>query len=236
MTGTSARRRVTGLVPVEMRRWPYQALDQLAAVRDQRRLHADRPDVAALLSAPRDHTELRRVYERYVDEVSSWDWAVSWPTACLLDDLVTGLAPRRVLDLGSGFSTYTECWALRRNGHDAEVVSVDDSPEWLDKTRAFLAAEDLSATLVPGREISSVDGPFDLAFDDIGRVEDRARMVGTLARVMAPGGVVVLDDMNVRGYRNEVRAKLEALGWPLYSLRPATLDDKRRFAMLTVAQ
>ena len=60
-------------------------------------------------------------------------------------------------------------------------------------------------------------------------------MIDTIVSVMAPGAVVVLDDMNVRGYRREVRDKLNRAGWPLYSLRNQTLDAKGRFAMLTTA-
>jgi predicted O-methyltransferase YrrM len=79
------------------------------------------------------------------------------------------------------------------------------------------------------------DSTFDLAFDDIGRIEQRADAIDTLVRVMAPGGIVVLDDMNVRGYRADVRARLKRAGWPLYSLRRQTIDQRGRFAMLTAA-
>jgi predicted O-methyltransferase YrrM len=179
---------------------------------------------------------LRGVYDHYVAGVSQWDWAVSWPTARALDALCTGLRPTRILDLGSGFSTYTICNWARRTGAHPDVVSVDDSREWLDKTRDFLAADGLEATLLDVTDLSTLpDASFDLAFDDLGRIEVRAAMIDTLTRVMAPGGVVVLDDMNVRGYRAEVRAKLTSARWPLYSLRPSTIDAKGRFAMLTAA-
>jgi hypothetical protein len=60
-------------------------------------------------------------------------------------------------------------------------------------------------------------------------------VIDTIVRVMTPDSVTVLDDMNVRGYRAEVKQRLDAAGWKLYSARAATLDPKGRFAMLTIA-
>jgi predicted O-methyltransferase YrrM len=195
-----------------------------------------RPDLAAALGRTREDSELRGFYERYVAEVSNWEWAVSWPTVKVLDALCDELRPRRVLDLGSGFSTYVLCDWARRSGNETEIVSVDTSDEWLDKTRDFLSHEGLRARFLPSRELDSLPGgSFDLAFDDIGRIEERAEVIPTITRVMGPGGVVVLDDMNVRGYRGEVRSRLAASGWDLYSVRPQTFDAKGRFAMLTAA-
>jgi predicted O-methyltransferase YrrM len=79
------------------------------------------------------------------------------------------------------------------------------------------------------------DATFELAFDDIGRTEYRAKVIEPIVRLMAPGGIVLLDDMNVRGYREQVRTQLDAVGWKLFSLRAQTLDPKGRFAMLTAA-
>jgi len=229
-----ALRNATHVLPMSVRRAPFRLADRAAATVDAPRLRAARPDVEAALARPREDTALRAVYDRYVAEVSSWEWAVSWPTARALDALCEALRPRHVLDLGSGLSTYVVCDWARRSGVDVDVVSVDDSPEWLAKTRAFLDGEGLQARLIDVGELPGLpDATFDLAFDDIGRTEERARVVDTLVRVMAPRSVVVLDDMNVRGYRKEVKAKLDAAGWPLYSLRSQTIDAKGRFAMLT---
>lgn len=236
MTETRLRHHVTHLLPLSVRRLPFQAADRAAATRDARRLAAARPDVAAALGRTHDDPELRAFYDHYVAEVSNWEWAVSWPTVRVLEALLEGLRPQRVLDLGSGFSTYVVCNWARRSGADLEIVSVDTSDEWLEKTRTYLNGHGLDARLIPARELDSLpDATFDFAFDDIGRIETRAEVVTTILRVMVPRGVVVLDDMNVRGYRGEVRARLEAAKWDLYSLRSATFDAKGRFAMVTVA-
>jgi len=230
------RHRVTHRIPMAVRRLPFRAADRIAAEIDQRRLRSAHPNLAGALRRRRDDTGLRRIYDQYVAEVSSWEWAVSWPTARALDVLCEELRPRRILDLGSGLSTYVVASWARRSGADVEIVSVDDSPDWLAKTRAFLAAHDLNARLIDASELPSLPSEaFDLAFDDIGRTEERARVIDTIVRVMAPGGVVVLDDMNVRGYRAQVRARLDAAGWRLFSARGHTLDAKGRFAMLTLA-
>jgi predicted O-methyltransferase YrrM len=233
---TRLRHSVTHRVPLSVRQLPYRAVDRLAALRDQRRLRADRPDLVAAMARPHDDSVLRPAYDRYVTEISTWKWAVSWPTARLLDTLCEALRPRKVLDLGSGFSTYVLTSWAQRTGAEVEIVSVDDSVDWLAKTRAFLAGHGLDAQLLDAAELPSLpDAAFDLAFDDIGRSEDRANVLDTVIRVMAPGAVVVLDDMNVRGYRRQVRTRLDTVGWPLYSVRGETIDAKGRFAMLTTA-
>lgn len=231
-----ALRRATDLVPLSVRRLPYEAVDRVGAVRDTRRLTAARPDVAAALERAHDDSDLRAIYQRYVKNVSHWEWAISWPSVRALDALCDALRPRLVLDLGSGFSTYVACNAARRRGFDCEVVSVDTSDEWLEKTRAFLTEEGLEARLIPAREVDALPGAaFELAFDDLGHTQDRASVIPTVLRVMAPGGVVLLDDMNARSYRREVASKLGAARWELYSARSQTIDTKGRFAMVTAA-
>jgi len=228
-----ARHRVTHLFPMGMRTLPFRAADRIAAEIDRRRLRRTHPEIAAAAGLGRHDDELRPVYDRYVNEVSSWEWAVSWPTVRLIDALCDEVRPRRILDLGSGLSTYVECAWARRTGLDVEVVSVDDSADWLGRTRDFLAGEQLRARLLDASELPTLEGAsFDLAFDDIGRSEDRARVVDEVVRLMNPGGLVIFDDMNVRGYRGEVRRLLDTHGWGLYSLRRETRDEKGRFAML----
>ncbi len=230
------RHRVTHRFPLSVRRLPFRAADRAVAEIDQRRLRAAHPNIAAALARPRDETELRRVYDRYVGEVSSWEWAVSWPTARALDLLCEEIQPRHILDLGSGLSTYVVANWARRSGIDVEIVSVDDSPDWLAKTRAFLDGQGLQARLIDISELATLPSTtFDLAFDDIGRTENRVRVLDPITRVMAPGGLVVLDDMNVRGYREQVRSRLDAAGWKVFSIRAQTIDAKGRFAMLTAA-
>lgn len=233
---TRARRRLTQRLPVSLRKLPFRAADAAAARYDASRFQRALPNVAAALARVDSDHELRAVYDRYVAEISSWDWAVAWRTALALDALCDALRPRRILDLGSGFSTYVECRWVRQAQSDTGIVSVDDSAEWLETTRAFLAGDGLSCELIERDDLGSLpDQSFDLAFDDMGRIEARADAIDTLVRVMAPGGVVILDDMNVRGYRADVRARLERAGWPLYSLRTQTIDERGRFSMLTAA-
>jgi predicted O-methyltransferase YrrM len=234
--GHHLRHRVTHLVPLSVRQLPYRALDRAGALIDHRKLRSARPDLVAAMERPRDDSQLRPAYDRYVTEISTWKWAVSWPTSRLLDSLCEELRPQRILDLGSGFSTYVLASWAQRSGADVEIVSADDSTEWLAKTRTFLEGEGLDAQLIDATELATLpDASFDLAFDDIGRSEERANVLATVMRVMKPRGVVVLDDMNVRGYRKQVRARLDAGNWPLYSVRQQTIDAKGRFAMLTVA-
>jgi predicted O-methyltransferase YrrM len=227
---------VTHRIPLSVRQLPFRTADRWTAEVDARRLRRAHSEVAAALSRRGDDAALRSIYDRYTTEVSNWEWAVSWPTTRALDRLCEQLRPGHILDLGSGLSTYVVASWARRSGKDVEIVSVDDSPEWLAKTRDFLRVEGLDVHLIDIAELSALpDATFQLAFDDIGRIESRARVIGPIVRLMAPGGIVILDDMNVRGYREQVRTRLDAAGWKLFSLRTQTLDPKGRFAMLTAA-
>jgi predicted O-methyltransferase YrrM len=233
---TRLRHQITHRLPLSVRRMPFRAEDWADALVGVRRLRAARPDVVAALDAMPQATELRPQYDRYVTEISNWEWAVAWPTVKALIALCDQLKPHRILDLGSGFSTFVFADWARRRGEEIEIVSVDDSPDWLAKTRAYLDAQGLAAHVVGIEELTTLSASaFDLVFDDIGRSEDRAKVIEPIQRLAAPGAVVLLDDMNVRGYRREVRDKLTAAKWKLYSIRPYTIDAKGRFAMLTIA-
>src|SRR5213078_4518044 len=115
---------------------------------------------------------IRDVYNDYVGGVSAPDMAVSLEAAATLLVLGEGLHPARVLDLGSGFSSFD----LRTAAPRADVWSVDDNAEWLERTKAFLRSQgvadkrcELWQTLDP-----AFAGIFDLVLYDLGSMATRA--------------------------------------------------------------
>jgi hypothetical protein len=65
--------------------------------------------------------------------------SVSVELAVFLDVLCRLIEPDRILDLGSGFSSFVlrRHLASRDVGVHSVIWSIDDSPEWLEQTRGL---------------------------------------------------------------------------------------------------
>lgn len=179
---------------------------------------------------------LAPTYLDYVSRISWADHAVSLETAAVLAQLCEKRRPARVLDTGSGYSSYV----LRKftAGFGGHVTSVDDDREWMEKTRGFLAAHGLSesgAMLDWQRFTSTSHLRFDLIFHDLGTFETRIRTAWEVTSLLAPEGAIVYDDVHEPRVRRSVRAACGAAGRPYYSMRSVTLDAISRYAALSLA-
>lgn len=177
---------------------------------------------------------LAQPHQQYVSTVSAPEWAVSLQTAALLHGLCTLLQPRAVLDLGSGFSSYT----LRRFARDAArpcvVHSVDEDARWLDRTRDFLALHRLAVEGTftwQGFQARTAER-YDLILHDMGRIELRVEALPRALALASDDGLVVLDDMNSPEYARAAGERCRAAGFDLCSLRPITYDSIGRYASL----
>jgi len=104
--------------------------------------------------------------------------------------------PVRMLDAGTGFGQYA--YFVARTFPHAEVVAVDVKQEYLDNARHFfdqtpqagqvtLAYDDLTQL--------QAEGPFDfiLSVDVMEHIEDDRAVFGHFARVLRPGGHVLIN-------------------------------------------
>jgi len=172
-------------------------------------------------------SELRPTYTEYVQRVSSPGMAASLETSAFLLFLARTLKAQRVLDLGSGFSSFV----LRSSGA-ATVVSVDDSAEWLERTREFLDSTGTrGGELMTWADFSRREWePFDVVLHDLAGGDLRNEVMPkaiALARTAC-----VVDDTHHDGHRAAM--KRSANGHALYSLRQWTYDGFGRFAYLCV--
>ena len=87
-------------------------------------------------------------YIEYVFTVSAPEHAISLPLASFVLTVCEAVDPVSAADLGSGFSSFV----LRRFASERpaglRVVSVDDDPDWLAKTAAFLASVSVIPSLI----------------------------------------------------------------------------------------
>jgi len=176
---------------------------------------------------------LRPTYERYVTEVSSPEMAVSLETAVFLSVFLHHVGPTRVLDLGSGFSSFV----MRLYGQEnpeAVIFSVDDHDQWLQKTFQFLAQQSVSTMRVLHWDqfVSEAETGFDLIFHDLGNMETRKHVLHEVLQMLNKKGVVFLDDMHKGHYFDYVVDYLKAYEYNWYDLKKYTLDQYKRFGVL----
>ena len=182
--------------------------------------------------------ESRRVlaplYARYVESVSSPVWALSLKTAALVHALCSLTRPDAVLDLGSGFSSAV--FRLHARASPGCVVhTVDDDPQWLERSRTFLKESGLSDEgLLLWSELGSLRHQYDVILHDMGSMALRAESMGFAFARKAQGGLLVLDDMHKEPYGAFAMKACAEAGLRVVSLRDLTQDAYGRYACLAM--
>lgn len=220
------KRRAADLSPAELRRarsdWP----EAVAAVPALAALEGQILGLAAPFAA--DHA-------RYCREVGHPVHAASLELVGLIIGLMPSHSPAAVIDLGSGFTSYVLRAVAAQRAAPPLVHSVDDSREWLEKTRGYLRAQGVTEEGLfawPDFEAGRRAGSYDLVVHDMGFMDTRFETLDQVVDLAKPGGLVVLDDMHKTDYRAKALARLAARGLRPWSLRRITHDGLTRFAYL----
>ncbi len=180
---------------------------------------------------------LQPLYEEYVSTISTPEMAASLRMLAFLLSLIEVGQYNRIADIGSGLSSLVLRWGSKGSPL-AQVVSVDDSQEWLEKTRGFLRRHDVDCDQCVTLEDFLENRPsgFDLIFFDLNLVEVRIKYVEEIFAALHSGGIMIFDDVHKRDYLFPLLEILVNHGVSLYSLKPATLDEFGRFAVLAVRE
>ncbi len=176
--------------------------------------------------------KLRPVYDQYVREVSSPDMAASLELAVFLYTLCRANRYSRLLDLGSGLSSFVfRLYASETPG--VSVFSVDDDEMWLSKTRNFLSQHQVETENVMTLEQLLVqnESGFDCILHDLNFVDVRIKYVERILPMIKRGGVIIFDDVHKPDYLVALLAKLAHDGGQSFSLKPATRDRYGRFSL-----
>ena len=190
------------------------------------------PELEGIESVMAAHSaRLAPIHADYCDRIGHSVHAASVELTALILALCERLQVKRVVDLGSGFTSRSlRDWARDR---DVTVHSVDDSPEWLEKTRAYLAEtgqDDDNLHVWDDFAAGDFAGTFDLVVHDLGFMDTRYRVIEQAVGLARPGGLVLLDDMHKPEFRDQALAWVEAQGLAAYSLKTLTRDKLTRFA------
>lgn len=175
-------------------------------------------------------------YVDYCKTVSPRSMTIAIETATYVWFLARQLAAVNVIDLGSGFTSYLlRCYA-RNTATPVTVTSVDDSGEWLGKTRGFIESKGLTADgTVTWADWLDTDDRYDLAVYDFASGDLRNEGMWVIAERLALGGVVVFDDAQHDGHRAEMHAVAAKHHFELVDVHDVTVDMIGRYALAAVA-
>ena len=176
--------------------------------------------------------DLKPAYEKYLEGVSTDDMALSFETSQFLYTMAKLKKAKRILDLGSGFSSYVMRLYARTAESDVTVYSVDDNESWLEKTKTFLSDMQVSQQNVIDWSNFQKQAPagFDLILHDLGSIELRGESLPFVINLLNTSGILVLDDMHKArgglfgGYRAVAVRQVRKSGLSLFSARHFTLD------------
>ena len=194
------------------------------------------PELTGFCSVEKKISErIATEHDDYTRNISSEKMALSLNCATLLGYLVQETKPPRILDLGSGFSSYV----LRRFSaeYGGVVFSVDDNKDWLEKTRFYLEAKGTSSInleywddFIQRLKGCSDKEQFDLVFHDLGSMETRKDTLAFVVGLAKPGGIVILDDMHKSHYFKFVEGFLSANPMQYAHLEKLLLDNHGRWS------
>lgn len=189
------------------------------ATRDADAVRAAFPWIDGVHAGP-ERAALAAEHARYCRDISSEKMAADLGFSAFLQLWCLANKPKRVVDLGSGFTSFV----LRRYAAKAggcEVWSVDDDAAWLGRTRDYLAEmeQDRAHLMVWSEFIKTAPRDFDLVVHDAGSMQFRADNLGAALDLARSGGLVLLDDIHRFEYRAHALQLLAERGYRFLSVR-----------------
>ena len=135
-------------------------------------------------------------HREYVTSVSPMDWAISLEASLYMFDFIRKNDSKIIADFGSGFSS-----VVLRMFSDKLTFSIDDDPEWLERTKSFLEQCKLSTERLVLINDFTGSG-LDFSFYDLGAdCETRLSNFSRCYESTMAGGYILIDDQHKPGWR-----------------------------------
>lgn len=202
---------------------------------DKRRLLKQFPPLQDFdVYAAEIRAQLKPLYEQYTSTVSTEAMALSLETSVFLAVFYNILKPKRMLDLGSGFSSAVFRLVTKEAKPRPVIWSIDDDSGWLARTRTYLAKLGLpSDNLLSWQAFSRRKfDHFDFILYDLGRTPVRKALFSEIIPLAPPGGVIILDDVHKHDYWVHAKNILREANLTYYSLKAFTFDRFGRYCAL----
>lgn len=152
--------------------------------------------------------ELTERYIDYTTNVSDTIMPASMRCCVFLICMYEVLQPERVLDLGSGFSSYALRYFKDKFSWNTEIYSIDNYDWWLGKTIDFCTQNEVDTNhFYIWKQIKDMEIPFELIFVDIEFRERRLKYFDPVyKRFLADKTFMLLDDMHMAVLRTKARS------------------------------
>lgn len=202
---------------------------------DLRQIYKDYPELDQLYRKNIDayRHAIMPFYQEYVSTTSNPIMAASFETSVFLLILCDLIKPQRIIDFGSGFSSFIFRFYARQHP-GVEVWSVDDSQDWLEKTREYLASKNMNTDNLCSLEsmMEKKNTSFDLILYDMGAFDTRMLYLKFALSTLSKNGMIVLDDMHGADYAFFVFNSLRKHHLKKYSAYYYTNDNYGRYAFI----
>lgn len=163
----------------------------------------------------------------YTQNVSPRWMAISLRTSAYILWLTATLKPMSVVDWGSGFTSYV----LRSSC--GTVYTVDDSKEWLEKTRRFLKRYRCNTErLELADDYRQTSHEHQLVVYDFSSGEIRDGLYDFAISEIGPGGVGIMDDAAHDSHAAHMTLAAKTHGHDIWKLEEWTTDELMRYAAL----
>ena len=159
-------------------------------------------------------------------------WAISWETAEWMLGLIQSRRPKRILDLGSGFSTVVFQYYKQYYDPSVEVTSVDHDFKWLTGTSDFLTTHRMPLPIFKLNHHDLAQGAYDFVFVDYEHTWGLRKQLVEYFITRSSNGWIVFDDMHHPDYATEVMNVARKENLNLHKIQN-TMDSFGRFAFLS---
>ena len=179
---------------------------------------------------------IKSEHKVYIEHISSPEMAMSLELAYFIMNYCIEYKPKRLLDLGSGFSSFV--FRMYQNNFkemDIIVYSIDDNDDWLEKTKNYLNKQNLQDdNLYNLEELKNLNlkNYFDLILLDLNFVDVRKEYLNFSMNLLSKNGLLIVDDVHKVEFLREVKKAAKTNKFKLFNIKNQTLDSFGRFAIL----
>ncbi len=162
------------------------------------------------------------------------EMAASYPCCSYLLALYDTIKPKRILELGSGISSYCLRLFKKENNLDTEIYSIDTSKLWLSKAIEYCKLHQLDiSNFFTWDQFKDYQGTFDLIFVDIDNSTNRYLYFQPIFDQFSKKGTIILfDDMHKGNISNPFQAIIKGREYAELDISDLTTDEYNRFSKL----